>query len=78
MQDEARQLGAEMEAAIGALAIRLVGRDTAQARQVTAFATVDLPYAAVRRYVAAREPVPPILHEMIRASGSAVIAEALS
>jgi hypothetical protein len=52
---------------------RLFGRNTASARQVTTFAVLDLPLSAVRRFVAAGEPPPPVIDDLIAKAYAAVI-----
>jgi AcrR family transcriptional regulator len=65
MKKEAERLGAQVEASLGALTKRLFGRNTAAARQVTVFATVDLPFSALRRYVSKGEKPPHSLDALI-------------
>jgi AcrR family transcriptional regulator len=59
MQIEANRLGRQVTDALADITMRLFGNRTAASRQAAAFAVLDVPFAAVRRHVAAGE-VPPL------------------
>jgi AcrR family transcriptional regulator len=73
MKAEAARLGAQLVECLGLLTRRLFGRNTAAARQVTTFATLDLPFSAVRRYVAVDERPPKQLDTLITRAYAAII-----
>jgi AcrR family transcriptional regulator len=73
MKAEAARLGAQVVECLGLMARRLFGRNTAAARQVTLFATLDLPFSAVRRYVATGEPPPKRLDALIERAYTAIV-----
>jgi AcrR family transcriptional regulator len=73
MQDEARRLKKQVDDTVRALSRRLLG-DSPEARRATAFATIDIPFAAVRRHVMAGEAPPASLDPLIEAAYRAVIA----
>ena len=76
MQKEAQRLGEQAEAMLASITRRLFGRNTVSARQVASFAVLDLPIAAVRRYVRAGELPPPLVDELIAKAYTAVIDSA--
>jgi AcrR family transcriptional regulator len=73
MQAEARRLKQQVEDTVRALSLRLLG-DSPEALRATAFATIDIPFAAVRRHVMAGEAPPASLDPLIEAAYGAVIA----
>jgi AcrR family transcriptional regulator len=73
MQKEAQRLGQQVQDVLAMTTRRLFGRNTASARQVTTFAVLDLPLSAVRRFVAAGEPPPPVIDDLIAKAYAAVI-----
>jgi AcrR family transcriptional regulator len=76
MQREAQRLGQQVQDVLARTTRRLFGRNTASARQVTTFAVLDLPFSAVRRFVAAGEPPPPVIDDLIAKAYAAVIDSA--
>jgi AcrR family transcriptional regulator len=75
MKAEAERLGAQVLECLGLITRRLFGRNTAAARQVTLFATLDLPFSAVRRYVATGESPPKRLDALIETAYTAIISD---
>ena len=73
MQAEAVRLGAQVVECLDAMTRRLFGRNTEASRQVTTFATLDLPFSAVRRYVATGEPPPKRLDALIERAYTAIV-----
>ena len=78
MQSESHRLGKQAETMLADITRRLFGRNTASARQIATFAVLDLPFSAVRRYVGAGEPPPPLVDDLISKAYAAVIAAKLS
>jgi AcrR family transcriptional regulator len=78
MKAEAARLGAQVVECLGLMTRRLFGRNTAAARRATIFATLDLPFSAVRRYVATGEPPPKQLDALIESAYSAIVNDASS
>jgi hypothetical protein len=68
MQDEAARLGRQVTDALADITMRLFGNRTATSRQAAAFAVLDLPFAAIRRYVAAGEAPPLHVDNLIAAA----------
>ncbi|WP_049560819.1 TetR/AcrR family transcriptional regulator [Nonomuraea sp. SBT364] len=62
-------LNAEVADALDAFAARRPGVD----RERLIFATVDVPYGAVRRHLLARRPPPPLVDELITAACDALL-----
>ena len=73
MQAEAERLGKHIREELSDLTRRLFGRSTPAGRRVTAFAAVDLPFSAVRRFVGEGEPPPRQIDELIAKAYAAVI-----
>jgi AcrR family transcriptional regulator len=73
MQKEAQRLGEQAEAMLASITRRLFGRNTVAARQAASFAVLDLPFAAVRRYVRAGKMPPPLVDELIVKAYAAII-----
>jgi AcrR family transcriptional regulator len=73
MKDEAEQLQRQVKEALTAMTQRLFGCQTASARRATAFALIDIPSAAVRRYVDERTAPPPQVNALIARTYAAVI-----
>jgi AcrR family transcriptional regulator len=72
---EAERLGAQAKDGLDGLTRRLFGKLNTAHRQVTSFATLDVPYAAVRRFVGKGEPPPPLVDRLITNAYGAVMAE---
>jgi AcrR family transcriptional regulator len=77
MQAEARRLGKQTETMLADITRRLFGRNTDSARQIATFAVLDLPFSAVRRYVGAGEPPPPLVDDLVSKAYAAVIGAKL-
>jgi AcrR family transcriptional regulator len=73
MKSEAKRLGDQAAKGISQMARRLFGRDTPATRQSAAFATVDIPYGAVRRSITAGKPPPAALDELIEKAYRGVV-----
>lgn len=73
MHAEAQRLGAQVADALGRMTRRLFGRNTAAARETTTFATLDLPFSAVRRYVGRGEVPPQQLDTLIAKAYGAIV-----
>jgi AcrR family transcriptional regulator len=75
MQNEAARLGRQVTEALAEITMRLFGNRTAASRQVAAFAVLDVPFAAVRRYVGAGEAPPLHVDNLIAAAFHAATAQ---
>jgi AcrR family transcriptional regulator len=73
MQEEAARLGKQAHDVIGQFTSRLFSVNTKAARLVTRFAILDVPVAAVRRYVDANEVPPPQVDRLIAAAVNAIL-----
>jgi len=73
MQEEARRLGAQVKQALSALTKRLYGTTAEAARRRTTFAVLDVPFAAVRRYVGANQVPPKEVDEFITTTYLAMV-----
>jgi AcrR family transcriptional regulator len=73
MQDEAARLGQQVRDVMSEFTSRLFNADTKAARLTTHFAILDVPFAAVRRYVGASKPVPLEVDGLIAAVVNAVL-----
>lgn len=75
MKAEAEALGRQVKDGLSDMARRLFGRDSAVARRTTAFATIDIPYSAVRRYVSDSAAPPAHVDALISRVYHAVVDE---
>ena len=73
MKADAERLGVQVRDGLSEMTRRLFGRDNATARRATAFAILDVPYSAVRRYVAENAAPPPHVDALIERAYFAVI-----
>ncbi len=73
MQDEAARLGQQVRDVMNEFTSRLFDADTKAARLTTHFAILDVPFAAVRRYVGANEAVPLEVDGLIAAAVNAIL-----
>jgi AcrR family transcriptional regulator len=73
MTAEAERLGKQVRDNLAAMTRRLFGRNTRAAREATTFALLDIPFAAVRRHVAAGELASSQVDDLIAAAYAAVI-----
>jgi AcrR family transcriptional regulator len=77
MQKEAERLGKQVEDALADITRRLFGRNTVSSRQVATFAVLDLPFSAVRRFVAARQVPSPLVDNLIATAYAAVVDDGI-
>ncbi|MBB3890618.1 AcrR family transcriptional regulator [Phenylobacterium haematophilum] len=73
MKAEAERLGRQIKQGLGQMTRRLFDLDTAATRRATAFATIDIPFSAVRRYVGEGGAPPPHVDALIERAYSAVM-----
>ena len=74
MTAEAARLKHQVDEAMNDIARRLFARARAQALRLANFAILDVPFAAVRRHVAANEEPPAYVDELIAKAYAALIA----
>jgi AcrR family transcriptional regulator len=65
-RSRAERLGSELDAALSAFAATTLGSDDLAAKQRAAFLLVDVPQAAVRRYLSAGMAPPPAVDDLVR------------
>lgn len=75
MKANAEALGRQVKDGLSELTRRLFGRDSVAGRRTTAFATIDIPYSAVRRYVGDRAAPPAQVDALIAKAYHAVVDE---
>lgn len=75
MASEAERLGRQVSNGLDALTTRLFGRNGAAQRRAAAFATLDVPYAAVRRYVAEGASPPAQIDDLVERAYRAAVAD---
>lgn len=73
MAADAARLKRQVDAALAAAARRLFGSARARSLRVTTFALLDVPFAAVRRHVAAAEPPPSYVDDLIARAYDALV-----
>jgi AcrR family transcriptional regulator len=73
MRAEAGRLRRQLDNALRDISQRLFGRASARNLRLATFATLDVPYAAVRRHVAANEAPPGYVDDFITLTYSALI-----
>jgi AcrR family transcriptional regulator len=78
MQVEAERLGTQVKDGLADITRRLFGRNTVAARHTATFAVLDLPFSAVRRFVAAGEPPPALVDDLIAKAYTAIVNTARS
>ena len=76
MAAEAIRLKHQVDHAMNDIARRLFGRVSREALQLANFAMIDVPLAAVRRYVAINEMPPRSVEDLIARTYAALIAPA--
>jgi len=76
MQAEAERLGMQVKNGLVGITRRLFGRNTSSARHAATFAVLDLPFSAVRRFVAAGEPPPALIDDLVSTAYTAVVRRA--
>jgi AcrR family transcriptional regulator len=70
---QARALGRQIDAELRDFSRRLTGRADARTIRVVTFAVIEAPFAAVRRHVAANEPPPSTVDDLIRVTYEAAL-----
>jgi glutamine synthetase type III len=75
MQDEAARLGQQVRDVMDEFTSRLFGANTKATRLTTRFAILDVPFAAVRRYVGANEAPPPKIDRHIATAVNAILEQ---
>jgi len=73
MKAEAERLGRQTKSAMSTMTKRLFGRETAATTRTAAFATIDIPMAAVRRYVSEGKVPPAQVDALIERAYHAII-----
>jgi AcrR family transcriptional regulator len=73
MRAEAERLGRQVKEAMAEMTRRLFGRSTVSARRATAFATIDVPFSAVRQFVSEGSAPPAQIDALIACAYGAVI-----
>lgn len=73
---EAERLKEQVDQNIDRLTRRLFGKTSARARQTTTFAVLDLPFSAVRRFVASGDMPPLSIDELVTRAYKSVISTA--
>lgn len=73
MKSEAERLRQQVTSGLSEMTRRLFGQDTAAARRTVAFATIDIPFSAVRRYVGENEAPPAQVDDLIAKAFAAII-----
>jgi len=74
MAQQASRLGRQIDEALKSMARRLFTKATAQSVRLATFALLDVPFAAVRRHVAAGELPPAFVDDLIARAYAALIA----
>ena len=72
LRSRAERLGASLDAGLCGFAATAPGSTDLGARQLAAFLLVDMPYAAVRRYLSAGMDPPPTVDAMVRRAFTAL------
>lgn len=72
--DDLERLRVSIEQALRAYTRRRFGRATRGALEVTRFALLDVPYAAVRRYLVAGVAPPPLVDDLVVTASTGVLA----
>jgi AcrR family transcriptional regulator len=75
MREEAARLGALVDSLLNQATTRLFGARTRENRLRTAFALLDIPFAAVRRHVGQNRPPPPEVDRLVAAAVTAILAD---
>lgn len=75
MKAEAQRLAQQVKYALGEMTRRMFGRDSASARRVVNFATIDIPYSAVRRFVQENAAPPAQVDVLIERAYRAVVSD---
>lgn len=75
MKREASRLKLEVDEGLAQIAVRLFKSKSVLARQAATFAVLDLPFSAVRRYVAFSEKPPLAVDRLIESAYKAIVSE---
>lgn len=75
LRERAARLGAELDHGLRDLARDRSGHVDAQTLRRASFATIEIPYAAVRPHLVAGEAPPPFLDELVATAARAVLEE---
>jgi AcrR family transcriptional regulator len=75
MRAEAERLNQQVQDSLAQITRRLFGRNSVFARQVATFAVLDLPFSAVRRFVAMGRVPPPAIDDLVTNAYQAVISQ---
>jgi AcrR family transcriptional regulator len=75
MQAEAKRLRRQAAGALAEMTRRLFGHDTISTRHITTFATLDLPYSAIRRFVGEGKMPPDLIDDLIAKAYAAIIGK---
>jgi AcrR family transcriptional regulator len=75
MQEEAARLGQQVRDVMNEFTSRLFNANTKATRLTTHFAILDVPFAAVRRYVSANEVPPPEIDRLIATAVNAILEQ---
>ena len=78
MRDEAEQLGIQVVDALKNITRRLFGKASIEDQRTVAYAVLDAPMAAVRRYVMVDEAPPLMVDALLRTTYEAVIGQRLA
>jgi AcrR family transcriptional regulator len=78
MQAEAGRLKEQVQDTLAHITRRLFGRNSVAAQQVATFAVLDLPFSAVRRFVAIGQVPPTTIDDLITKAYKAVISQGRS
>jgi AcrR family transcriptional regulator len=70
---QARDLGRQIDGELRDFGRRLTGRADTRTVRVVAYAVIEAPFAAVRRHVAANEPPPSTVDDLIRVTYEAAL-----
>jgi AcrR family transcriptional regulator len=71
--DDLEQVRTRIERAMRNFTKRRYGHSTKSAMDVTSFALLDVPYAAVRRYLLAGRPPPPLVDDLVATASACVL-----
>jgi AcrR family transcriptional regulator len=75
MQAEAQRLGEQVQDSLAQITRQLFGRNSAFGRQVATFAVLDIPFSAVRRFVAMGQLPPPAIDDLVTTAHKAIILQ---
>ena len=73
LRRQAAELGRQIETELRTFSERLCGRADARTIRMVAYGVVEAPFAAIRPHVAAGQPLPPYVDELIRETYTAAL-----